>query len=519
MNWLEKNKRPVLLALLMIVLTSVTGFFTFSLWRSTDATYNLKAMALLWAGLDVLAILFVAGLWFLTARSRLTAEKTAVLLLSVLLLAYTAVFPPRSVPDENVHYYSAYRLSNYFLLKFDQAKTDDLLIREDDVAFMEQQCSPDVSRSSYYTVKNNFRLFSSSPLRTYEAQNAIANAPAGYLASGIALAIGRLLHLGPAPLFYLGRLANGALFIFLTVWAMKKIPFGKTMLLTVAALPMTMHEAASFSYDCTAIGLTFLFMASLLSMREVPGKACLGDLILLTVTGMLLAPTKLVYTPLLLLIFLLPAQTFGLTKGKAFLAKCGMVLAGVLALVLMQMGNLADTAQTSHTLDYADGAPGYTLGWLLANPKLGAYVFLNTLLEQGSYFIETMFGSYFGWFQIHVPLWTVLPFEALTLFACFRRSDEPDGTMLFGEKLWTGLLLLGSVFLTLLSMFLFWTPLDSPIILGVQGRYFLPLLPFLLLLLRGKRVTVAASLDRWMPTALAACQFVILNAAFSLAFV
>lgn len=519
MGWFEKHKRGLTLAMILILMATVCLFFTLSLAKKTDETYNLKAMALLWAGADVLAMLGLAAAWLLTDRNKLTSEKTAVLLLAILCLAYTAVFPPRSVPDENTHYYSAYRLSNYFLLKFDQAKTDSLLIRESDLAFMEQQCTPDIHRSSYYTVKNNFRLFDASPTVAFDAPDAFANAPAGYVISGIALAVGRLLHLGAAPLFYFGRLANSALFIFLTVWAMKKIPYGKMMLLTVAALPMTMHEAASFSYDCTALGLAFLFIAVLLRLKDSPGKAKIGEFILLTVTGMLLAPTKLVYTPLLFMIFLLPARVFGLTKKKAFWAKAGMVFAGVLALGLVQMGNLADTTQASHTLDYADGAPGYTLGWLLANPKTGAFVFLNTLLEQGSYFIETMFGSYFGWFQIHVPLWTVLPFEFLFLLSCFRRSDEPAEEFSFGEKLWTALLLVGSVCLTLLSMFLFWTPLNNPIILGVQGRYFLPLLPLVMLLLRGKKITVEASFDRRMPALLYVCQYVILNAAFALAFV
>ena len=519
MKWFEKHKRGLTLAVILVLMAAIGVFFTASLLRSTDETYNLKAMALLWLGVDALAMLGLTAVWFLIARDKLSLEKAAVLLLAVLCLAYTAVFPPRSVPDENTHYYSAYRLSNYFLLKFDQAKTDALLIRESDLAFMEQQNTPDVHRASYYNVKNNFRLFDSSPTTAFDAPDAFANAPAGYVVSGIALALGRLVHLGSAPLFYFGRLTNAALFIFLTVWAMKKTPYGKMMLLTVAALPMTMHEAASFSYDCTALGLTFLFIATLLRLKECPGKAKIGEFILLTVTGMLLAPTKLVYTPLLFLIFLLPARVFGLTKKKAFFAKAGMVLAGVLALVLVQMGNLADTTQASHTLDYADGAPGYTLGWLLANPKTGAYVFLNTFLEQGSYFIETMFGSYFGWFQIHVPLWTVLPFEFLFLLSCFRRSNEPEQDLLFGEKLWTALLLAGSVFLTLLSMFLFWTPLNNPIILGVQGRYFLPLLPLVMLLVRGKKITVDASFDRWLAALLYVCQYVILNAAFALAFV
>ena len=54
----------------------------------------------------------------------------------------------------------------------------------------------------------------------------------------------------------------------------------------------------------------------------------------------------------------------------------------------------------------------------------------------------------------------------------------------------------GTVFATLLIMLMSWTPLDSPVVEGVQGRYFLPVLPLALLALRDRRITLEQPIER-----------------------
>ena len=44
--------------------------------------------------------------------------------------------------------------------------------------------------------------------------------------------------------------------------------------------------------------------------------------------------------------------------------------------------------------------------------------------------------------------------------------------------------------LTIMTMFVAWTPFGNRVVEGVQGRYFLPFLPLVLLLFRGKGIVV-----------------------------
>ncbi len=65
-----------------------------------------------------------------------------------------------------------------------------------------------------------------------------------------------------------------------------------------------------------------------------------------------------------------------------------------------------------------------------------------------------------------------------------------------GQKLWVLILVFLSVCLILASMLLGWTPREMTYITGVQGRYFIPLLPLVLLVLFDKRLSTSLDLRK-----------------------
>ena len=64
------------------------------------------------------------------------------------------------------------------------------------------------------------------------------------------------------------------------------------------------------------------------------------------------------------------------------------------------------------------------------------------------------------------------------------------------HRVWTGFLCAACAGLTMLSMLIAWTPVSSRVILGVQGRYFLPFLPVLLLALKNQTVVLTKDENR-----------------------
>ena len=96
-----------------------------------------------------------------------------------------------------------------------------------------------------------------------------------------------------------------------------------------------------------------------------------------------------------------------------------------------------------------------------------------------------------------------VPFLIFAMAACLaalslKKADEPL-YLKTGQKIWI-LFLAGAGLLGLMTaMLVGWTPLSSGVIEGVQGRYLLPFLPFVLMTAKSGRIVRTAGDDRRIP--------------------
>ena len=351
----------------------------------------------------VLGIGFIVLLHWLSWFRRFSLERLFLISMIVLSLAYMLLFPPVTVPDEQAHYISAYRMSNFFLFHWGQWGNPDVLMRAADFNFFDQFDSNGyVSGETYRLLADNFSLFADSTEQVIYSADAVTNVPLGYLASALGIALGRLFHLGGVPVFYLGRMFNMAQYIVLAYFAMRRIPFGKAALFIISMFPMTLHLCASYSYDCMIIGVSMLFVAEV--VRMICGDSVRrGQLILCAVYCFVLAPSKLVYTPLLFLVLLIPgAKLKGVFRRRPaqsdldcsryrgpahWTAWLTCQLCGRRCGLLYRLGGRAglqpELGAAQHCQDSSD-FPQYVIG-------------------QTDYYFNTMLGGQLGWFQLHIP--------------------------------------------------------------------------------------------------------------------
>ena len=120
---------------------------------------------------------------------------------------------------------------------------------------------------------------------------------------------------------------------------------------------------------------------------------------------------------------------------------------------------------------------------------------INTLVQKGDFYVTSLLGKELGWFEIPINLTIIAAFLVLLLLSSLKKQDEPQSIKL-GGKLWMAFLCAGVFLIVELGMFTGWTPLGFSTIEGVQGRYFLPILPLLLLLVRNSNLTLQKSIDR-----------------------
>ena len=328
-----------------------------------------------------------------------------------------------------------------------------------------------------------------------------------YLVSSLAVALCFVLKLGFTPTLVIGRLANLAVYALLTSWAVKKAPFGKKIFACVGLLPMSLHLAASFSRDCLTLSLAFLFTALCLD-AAFGEKSSLkpfqwGALIL---TGVLLVPAKAVYFPLAALFLLIPAARFGRQAKRSRLLKGGFLLLCVLAFLssgarytIAGLFNRADSAEElaaqietmdesvaeSWNLEEQAQNPDsicYSPGYILSHPAQTLVLVGNSLIENSEHYLKTLVGGKLSYYSLDLSWGWVLLLYLLLAFSLLPEPEERDWPRPSG-RVFAALLALACMGLAVAGC-ITWTPTYYTSIYGLQGRYFLPALPLLCLVLR-----------------------------------
>ena len=336
------------------------------------------------------------------------------------------------------------------------------------------------------------------------------------------------------PLFYLGRVFNLCFYVLCAYRAIQLMPRYKLLILLIALLPMSLHQAASYSYDSYINGLSLLLTARILKAAWNPESAYydesnsmnatrqgrlkkiqavvwagigaegtiswkeLGAILLI---ALIWAPAKPVYTPLLLLLFLIPAERFGSRKKK--ILYCSAIIVIVLVEALVMQGSMIRSMvqpEAVVSLNY-EGEPNYTVGWVLNHPMDTLVLIWRSIRLQYKDWLYSAMGNNFAGLSIHLSERYMQIYIILLLLSVLRRTEaatfDREAASLASERfsvtpgmrvLYMGAIVI-SVGLIMGTMLLSWTSEGSAVINGIQGRYFLPIL-FLIPMCMDNRILV-----------------------------
>ena len=269
-------------------------------------------------------------------------------------------------------------------------------------------------------------------------------------------------------------------------------PVGKNFLVLLGLVPVNIQSANSMSADALALALTVALAAFVLAMRykqkEVMSRR---QLIWMYVLTGFLCLCKVVYMPFCLLLFLIPKERFKSRKNYWFHVVC----AGAVILIL-SFGWLAIASRY-----LCESQPGVDtaaqLVGILKDPAAFVLTFVRSLDNFGVTYLTEMIGSNLGW--LNIPVCALLAMGYLLVLVLQVsgnddmsgiRLDLPVKSILGGVSL----LVFALIFVTLYGQ---WTAYGYDKILGVQGRYFLPLLFPLILALKPKRFAEGAGETPW----------------------
>lgn len=424
-------------------------------------------------------------------KGLLSIDKAFVIILSLLGLIFCFVFTPGIVPDEGYHFFATYRYSNALL--FQPFDAQGITMRLEDEDLIHALLTHRLEGQDYFDILNA-NIFANDSSLTYadrsEGTDLGMNLPQLRLTAAIGVTLGRLLNLGAVLTFYLGRLFNLALFVVLVYFTVRTLPFGKNVMRIVALLPMTLHLAASYSYDSGIIGFAFLLTALCVNAIYGKGKIRKREQLGISVLVFILAPCKIIYFVIALSIFLIPNTRFASTKN-ALIFKFGIVGIGIISITLIRASALLTMANVNSngTMLQKGEQQGqvYTLGNILSNPFKFVIMLIKTLFTNGDFYLASLLGGSLGWFQAELvaPSYIIFGLLIIVIISTFP-TPEDDSTARLTHRIFFLVFTCMGCFGIFLSLLLDWTFNTSPIIEGVQGRYFLPLLPLALLAIRSK---------------------------------
>lgn len=438
-------------------------------------------------------------------------------------LLYMVVLPPLSAPDEVSHYISAYQLSNRFLrkeaadsqgrvyIRAQDAWAEDLedvladdgsgVIREGDTVIVGQT----VEQDTYELIRqrglggqdagqqSGNQPGGNQPVPSY--QPAVRTTPLAYIPQALGISMGRLLGLGTLGLMFLGRIFNLLFYCTVGFFAVRRIPLGKEVLCGVGLLPMSLHLAASMSYDVMILALSGYFLAACLDLAYRAERVRGRDVAVLAAVLAVMGPCKMVYGVIAGWCLLIPVKKFG-GRGKWALSAAAVLGAFGAAMAVVNLQTVAlYTGIQDRYITWAQ-EPGYSFAQLIHSPLKVLRLCYNTLTGYGEQLYSGMIGSMMGNMDpvLNVPYVVILGLTALLVVLTLRKPGEPL-LIRKGQKLWIWFLAFLCLGALMFSMLLTWTPLSATMIQGVQGRYLLPFLPALLLTIKNDRLVRTAGRD------------------------
>lgn len=290
-----------------------------------------------------------------------------------------------------------------------------------------------------------------------------------YIPQILAIMVGKIFSFSFVGMMYLAKIFNFVLWTILVYFAIKLIPKFKAIVVFVALLPITMQEATSLAPDALTIGLSFFLIGYVLNLicerKDILKKR---ELVLISCVSLVIGFCKIVYLPLVFLLLAIPYERFGSKKLKWWFL--GILLAVVVGLNLVWL-----SISSNYLVEFNPGVDSKAqLGNIISHPLGYLYVIINSFGAYSNYWLSSMMGMSLGSFSFNLPELYFFILLGMFILLLAQRNESLDIDK--KVKWFFALIFAGIMLLIFTSLYIQWTPVNHETIEGVQGRYFLPIL-------------------------------------------
>lgn len=331
---------------------------------------------------------------------------------------------------------------------------------------------------------------------------------AGYLPGAIGMRLALLFTDDMAILVQAARITTALMYLATGFYAVRMAVRYKMIFAIAALAPTALLLAPSVSYDVMVNGMMFLSLSLMMTEMLTPHeRLCPGRAVLIMLSFLLSCLPKAVYVPMILILLFLPREKFATKKQSiAFRLSVLAVFISISATFVLPMlvggggggdargGNVDPSAQMHYILS---NPIGYT-GLLLKHFADSLWPWLRYMAMDYAYL-----GSASTWLSVCFLL--MLCLAALTDYQ--TAPSETPGLPLW-KKAILFLCILASAALVSTAMFIAFTEPGKTFIAGVQARYFLTVLPAVLILVQPGNL-IKKRRDTAYPTGLLAAALIV----------
>ncbi len=307
-----------------------------------------------------------------------------------------------------------------------------------------------------------------------------------YLPYSTGILIGKIFNSNPVWLGWFARFGGLVFYLFVMFFVLRTTPVFKGVFFLYGLTPMVLYQCSSVTYDMMTIALSFFMIAFFLKFAlDENSKLTPRDLALIIIIAVLHRFAKNGYVVIPFMFFIIPPGKIAKSVKQALPIMAGMF---ILFIILYKLPNWT-WSKVIAGLDVERGISpqkdfyknmGENLSINLANPGM----FISNLWANISHFKQEWAGGAmgrFGYSYSIMPNWFFF-IHGFVLFFVALIEGKSQFKMVFWQKIITLIVAVLSIALVIVGFYVL-SPVGAKMIFGLQGRYFVPIIPVALLLL------------------------------------
>lgn len=434
---------------------------------SGKCKFNVKTVVLL------LGLMFIIDL--IVFCRKLFSKKIELIGFLVIVLVgtmFVALEPasPGVSWDDETHYSRVVNMSHSFDKKI--ALSDKIMLERFSSVALQKSYYSQQDQTAYVKYLN---VLEKSKYYVDYSGSGISLVNTAYLPEAVGLVIGRGIGLPYIMTYKFGKMVNVFLLAILVFFAMKKLKYGKIIILLIALIPTNIFLAGNYTYDTWLTGWAMLGLSTFFGELQEKEKKIERKSILLIYVSMFLAILpKMVYFPLIFIVFFMPFSKFD-NKKEYWIYKVFTIIICVLPFIMVYIQNIAATTNVADTRGGETVSSTSQIDYIKSNfykALMTLVTFLKTYLNpfvEGNEYINQL--AYNGYIPLQNSLLIVIIVGAL-----ISRDEKEDRIFPWWFKIGTLAVYAGIGAIAALSMYVMFTPVGSDVVNGCQGRYIMPVL-------------------------------------------